>query len=74
MTGTRRTRRRSAGSTRTCPTTAFRAGRTQVLKALLELPSIYRLAPLRDAWEETGPGEPDERELGVLGGAEPAQP
>ena len=28
------------------------AGRAQVLKALLELPSIYRLAPLRAAWEE----------------------
>ena len=33
------------------PDDAFRAGREQVLKALLELPSIYRLAPLRDAWE-----------------------
>ena len=30
----------------------FRAGRAQVLKALLELPSIYRLPPLREAWEE----------------------
>jgi predicted metal-dependent HD superfamily phosphohydrolase len=29
----------------------FRAGRAQVLTALLELPSIYRLAPLRAAWE-----------------------
>ena len=35
------------------PDEAFRAGRAQVLKALLELPSIYRLAPLRAAWEET---------------------
>ena len=34
------------------PDDAFRAGRAQVLKALLELPSIYRLAPLREAWEE----------------------
>jgi predicted metal-dependent HD superfamily phosphohydrolase len=34
------------------PDDAFRGGRTQVLKALLELPSIYRLAPLRAAWEE----------------------
>jgi predicted metal-dependent HD superfamily phosphohydrolase len=33
------------------PDDAFRAGREQVLKALLELPSIYRLAPLREAWE-----------------------
>jgi predicted metal-dependent HD superfamily phosphohydrolase len=30
---------------------AFRGGRAQVLKALLELPSIYRHAPLREAWE-----------------------
>jgi predicted metal-dependent HD superfamily phosphohydrolase len=29
----------------------FRAGRAQVLKALLELPTIYRLEPLREAWE-----------------------
>ena len=34
------------------PDDAFRGGRTQVLKALLELPAIYRLAPLRAAWEE----------------------
>lgn len=34
------------------PDEDFRAGRAQVLKALLELPSIYRLAPLRAAWEE----------------------
>jgi predicted metal-dependent HD superfamily phosphohydrolase len=33
------------------PEDAFRAGRGQVLRALLELPSIYRLAPLREAWE-----------------------
>jgi predicted metal-dependent HD superfamily phosphohydrolase len=30
----------------------FRAGRARVLIALLELPSIYRLAPLKGAWEE----------------------
>ncbi|MEV6297907.1 metal-dependent phosphohydrolase [Actinoplanes sp. NPDC051861] len=35
------------------PDDAFRAGRTQVLTALLELPSIYRLDPLREAWEQT---------------------
>jgi predicted metal-dependent HD superfamily phosphohydrolase len=35
------------------PDDAFRAGRKQVLRALLELPSIYRLAPLREAWEAT---------------------
>ena len=29
----------------------FKAGRAQVLKALLELPSIYRLEPLREQWE-----------------------
>ena len=34
------------------PDDAFRAGREQVLKALLELPSIYRLEPLRAAWED----------------------
>jgi predicted metal-dependent HD superfamily phosphohydrolase len=33
------------------PDDAFRDGRAQVLKALLELPSIYRHPPLRDAWE-----------------------
>jgi predicted metal-dependent HD superfamily phosphohydrolase len=33
------------------PDEAFRAGRKQVLNALLELPSIYRLPPLRQAWE-----------------------
>ena len=31
----------------------FRTGRAQVLAALLELPSIYRHAPLRAAWEQT---------------------
>jgi predicted metal-dependent HD superfamily phosphohydrolase len=35
------------------PDDAFRGGREQVLKALLELPSIYRLEPLREAWEAT---------------------
>lgn len=34
------------------PDDAFKAGRAQVLKALLELPSIYRMAPLREAWED----------------------
>ena len=34
------------------PDEDFRAGRAQVLKALLELPTIYRLEPLRAAWEE----------------------
>ena len=34
------------------PDEDFRTGRAQVLKALLELPSIYRLAPLRARWEE----------------------
>jgi predicted metal-dependent HD superfamily phosphohydrolase len=33
------------------PDQDFRAGRGQVLRALLELPSIYRLPPLREAWE-----------------------
>ena len=31
---------------------AFRAGRARVLAALLDLPSIYRLPPLRAAWED----------------------
>jgi predicted metal-dependent HD superfamily phosphohydrolase len=34
------------------PDADFAAGRAQVLKALLELPSIYRLEPLRAAWEK----------------------
>lgn len=34
------------------PEDVFRAARTRVLTALLELPSIYRHAPIRDAWEE----------------------
>ncbi|MBB2945793.1 putative metal-dependent HD superfamily phosphohydrolase [Actinoplanes lutulentus] len=34
------------------PDDAFRAGRTQVLTALLELPSIYRHAEIRAEWED----------------------
>ena len=34
------------------PDADFRAGRAQVLRALLELPTIYRLEPLRTAWED----------------------
>ena len=34
------------------PDAAFADGRAQVLKALLELPSIYRLEPLRELWEQ----------------------
>ena len=33
------------------PEETFRAGRSRVLRALLDLPSIYRLAPLKEAWE-----------------------
>jgi predicted metal-dependent HD superfamily phosphohydrolase len=33
------------------PDAAFKDGRAQVLKALLELPTIYRLEPLREQWE-----------------------
>ncbi|MBM2617305.1 metal-dependent phosphohydrolase [Actinoplanes sp. LDG1-06] len=33
------------------PDDDFKAGRAQVLKALLELPSIYRLEPIREQWE-----------------------
>jgi predicted metal-dependent HD superfamily phosphohydrolase len=34
------------------PEHAFRAGRARILRALLDLPSIYRLPPLRHAWEQ----------------------
>jgi predicted metal-dependent HD superfamily phosphohydrolase len=34
------------------PDDAFRSGRARILRALLDLPSIYRLPPLRRAWEE----------------------
>jgi predicted metal-dependent HD superfamily phosphohydrolase len=34
------------------PDDVFRAGRVQVLTALLRLPSIYRLEPTRTAWED----------------------
>jgi predicted metal-dependent HD superfamily phosphohydrolase len=34
------------------PAADFRAGRARVLAALLDLPAIYRLPPLRAAWEE----------------------
>ncbi|HEU4347494.1 MAG TPA: metal-dependent phosphohydrolase [Actinoplanes sp.] len=47
------------------PDDAFRAGRTRVLTILLELPSIYRHAPLRDAWESTARANL-ERELSRL--------
>jgi predicted metal-dependent HD superfamily phosphohydrolase len=33
------------------PLPLFRAGRAAVLRRLLELPQLYRLAPLRAAWE-----------------------
>jgi predicted metal-dependent HD superfamily phosphohydrolase len=47
------------------PEEAFRDGRAQVLKALLELPSIYRLDPLRAAWEQKARANLS-RELEVL--------
>jgi predicted metal-dependent HD superfamily phosphohydrolase len=49
------------------PDEAFKAGRAQVLKALLELPSIYRLEPLRTAWEAKARANL-ERELKISGG------
>jgi predicted metal-dependent HD superfamily phosphohydrolase len=52
------------------PDEAFRAGRMQVLQALLELPSIYRLAPLKDAWEEKARANLT-TELGVLDAGAP---
>ncbi|WP_436525870.1 HD domain-containing protein [Actinoplanes sp. HUAS TT8] len=33
------------------PDSDFRAGRSRVLTELLKLPSIYRLAPIREEWE-----------------------
>jgi predicted metal-dependent HD superfamily phosphohydrolase len=51
------------------PDAGFRAGRSRVLTALLELPSIYRLAPLRDAWEERARWNLT-RELDALAGAD----
>jgi predicted metal-dependent HD superfamily phosphohydrolase len=47
------------------PDDAFRDGRAQVLTALLELPSIYRLGPLHAAWEERARANLS-RELQVL--------
>jgi predicted metal-dependent HD superfamily phosphohydrolase len=49
----------------------FKAGRAQVLKALLELPTIYRLAPLREAWEEKARANL-QREM--LGSSQPGRP
>lgn len=49
----------------------FKAGRAQVLKALLELPTIYRLAPLREAWEEKARANL-QREM--LGPSQPGRP
>ena len=51
------------------PDADFRAGRSRVLTALLELPSIYRLAPLRDAWEDRARSNLT-RELNALAGAD----
>ena len=48
----------------------FRAGRGQVLKALLELPAIYRLPRLHAEWEERARANL-RRELGVSGAADP---
>jgi predicted metal-dependent HD superfamily phosphohydrolase len=48
------------------PDAAFRAGRAQVLRGLLELPSIYRLPPLRAAWEDRARANL-EAELTMLG-------
>jgi predicted metal-dependent HD superfamily phosphohydrolase len=43
----------------------FRAGRAQVLKALLELPTIYRLEPLRAAWEQRARANLEREVLGA---------
>lgn len=50
------------------PEDAFRDGRAQVLKALLELPSIYRLEPLRAEWEDRARANLS-REMSELTGA-----
>jgi predicted metal-dependent HD superfamily phosphohydrolase len=48
------------------PDDVFRAGRAQVLKALLQLPTIYRLEPTRTAWEDKARANL-EKELSELG-------
>jgi predicted metal-dependent HD superfamily phosphohydrolase len=50
------------------PDDTFRAARAQVLVSLLELPAIYRNAPLREKWEARA-RENLEKELRTLAGA-----
>jgi predicted metal-dependent HD superfamily phosphohydrolase len=52
------------------PDDAFRTGRARVLVALLELPAIYRHAPIRDAWESRARTNL-ERELNALAAGDP---
>lgn len=49
------------------PEDTFRAARAQVLVSLLELPAIYRHAPLHEAWEEKA-RKNLEKELRTLAG------
>jgi predicted metal-dependent HD superfamily phosphohydrolase len=51
------------------PDDGFRAGRGRVLTALLELPSIYRLEPLRAAWEKRARANLERELKEVLGTA-----
>lgn len=48
------------------PDAAFRAGRAAVLRALLDLPVLYRLPPLHDRWEAAARANLT-RELAALG-------
>jgi predicted metal-dependent HD superfamily phosphohydrolase len=52
------------------PDADFRAGRATVLRALLELPALYRLAPLAAMWEEPARANL-EAELASLSPAQP---
>jgi predicted metal-dependent HD superfamily phosphohydrolase len=52
------------------PDQQFRAGRARVLTALLDLPALYRHAPLRAAWEQRARANL-RAELGALAGGDP---
>lgn len=56
------------------PDEDFKAGRAQVLKALLELPSIYRLAPLREQWEARARANLERELAEPTRGGKPMQP
>jgi predicted metal-dependent HD superfamily phosphohydrolase len=57
------------------PEDAFRAGRAAVLRGLLDLPVLYRIPRLRDAWELAARANvANELTGGVSGGAGPPPP